>query len=126
MTARFFDKELDFPTYQAWSHAHNAESDVVDLLPPIGFVVNETAIGFLVVGRECAQCYIENVVTDPEAQPLQSGRAVEQLVELLLEAGRQEGCQVVTFETRIPSVKRLAERLGARPRADLVVFQGRL
>ena len=120
---RPYEPSRDYHHFCSWHHARNQDPERPDVLPPIGLVSDECAMGFLVIGKGCSQGYVESVISDPGAPALLTGRAVIQLVQALVSRARLEGCRILTCFTDHPSVSALAQRSGARIRQELVVLE---
>lgn len=103
--------EADYTKIASWLRQRGFQVPMPDDLPEIGLVERDVAAGFLVLtDTSCA--IIDFLVSNPSANKVRVGRAINEIADGLLGHAKRAGMKRVKCNTRVASVKKLAESRG--------------
>lgn len=104
-------EEKDFPTIKKWGADWGADY-VEDQFPNTGFIVDGVAAYFL-YSTDSNVCWLENMISNKFAEPLARARALDLLVDAILNEARELGFTVAYATTNIIAVAKRARQNGA-------------
>lgn len=91
------------------------------LFSPTGFVVDETAVGFVMLTNS-RQMYIDHIAADPTKTPKQRDVALCFLIKALEDIARSHGAILVTVLANLPAMKKRFEKLGYLKHGDYTLY----
>ena len=116
MRIRLINTEADYPMIKSWWEAHGWDSVPVQALPKIGAIVEDdgesVAAAWLYMDNSVGVCWMEWLVSNPEARPTRIVRAVSQIVEFLAQVGKDNNYGVMLTACRQDKLVALYERNG--------------
>lgn len=92
----------DFPTLQEWGKAWDIQYKE-EYLPPIGFIVENTAAYFLYT-TPSKVCFMENMISNRECPKEEVDKALELIVEAILIEAKELGFEVAHACTNVGAV----------------------
>lgn len=101
----------DFEQIKAWGEQWGAEYDEAQF-PQVGFIVDGVAAYFL-YSTDSVCCWLENMVTNREAEKEERKRALDLIVDAILSEARSLGFKVAYATTKNISAAKRAKTLGA-------------
>src|SRR5262249_7948099 len=103
--------EHHYESFRQW-HAGRVQNAVDPAsLPQVGFVVPDLAMGFL-YQTDSKLCLIEALVANPAAPKEQRSRALDRVLESLIDEARRLGFRVLQGQTALSAVVDRVRRLG--------------
>lgn len=114
MQIRPFDPTTDLQLVEGWldrRHVAHARGRA-DLLPPTGFVVDESLVGFLFRTDAPGVAYLDCFASDPSSDKERVRRAMIVLVARLQEEARASGVRMLHGSTAIPSILQACQANG--------------
>lgn len=100
---RLFDKDKDYNTIMKWWLDHDQIPCAVNLLPNIGFIVDELVVGFL-YQTDSSVCFIECVVSDKNSDKEKRQKALIELGNMLIDTAKEMKFKKAYFHSRHPSI----------------------
>lgn len=100
---RLFNKDKDYKTIVKWWLDHDQIPCPINLLPNIGFIVDELVVGFL-YQTDSSVCFIECVVGDKNGNKDKRKKALLDLGEMLVNTAKEMNFKKVCFHSVHPSV----------------------
>ena len=94
-----------------WRIKHGFEPISRALLPMLGAIVDDTAIGLLYLTNSDA-AWIDNMTSNPDAQPKKVAKAVDAIVMRLIDTAREHGVKQLYGVTSKKSMAKWIKRLG--------------
>lgn len=85
------------------------KAPLLEQLPSVGFIEEATAAGFL-LQAECSIGFLEHYISNPTASKEEREKALHEITKRLLAKAKAIGIKVIMFNTKFPSIKRLAEQ----------------
>ena len=103
----------DYPMLQSWWEGHGWPAVPQRVLPPLGLIYADTAAGWLYMDNGgTGVAMMEWLVTNPEARPLESARALANVIELLKAEAKRMEYAFILSTCRQPALARLLNRAG--------------
>lgn len=113
----------DRDTVNAWYVARGMARWPDDVFPAVGFIEPGVAAGFLYQTDARGVTILEGLVTNPQANVMQRGRAARKVVEALCEEARARGLRRLVAFTETRGVEALGSSLGFRFTGTHVVLR---
>lgn len=115
MELREFKPE-DHPNIAQWWEGHGWSPIPLNILPKLGMIVSRDDIdvcaGWLYMDNSVGVCWLDWLVTNPEADPKSVIRCISQLVTFMSDRARDLNYGVMLTACRQPSLVRLYQRNG--------------
>lgn len=111
MIVRRYEPE-DFKQIQAWGNQWGADYEE-DQFPNTGFIIDGVAAYFL-YSSDSTVCWLENLVSRKGLEPAVKARAIDLLIEKLLNEAVAQGFSVAYAVTDLHSVAKRAQTWGAQ------------
>lgn len=118
-------KPEDFELIKPWYEARGLEMPNRKLYPTTGGIVDGVAAGFLLLTDSCLGI-IDGYISNPDTRRVDRYEALIGITNHLISQAHVMGCTVVKCDSKIPSIKRLAEFLGASITGEYTSFQKEL
>lgn len=87
---REFITKRDLPELNKWLAAHEMPELWADDIPPVGFIVDDVACGFL-CNTDCSTCFIEGFVSNPLAPMRARNSAIWDIAYAVLNVAKESG-----------------------------------
>jgi hypothetical protein len=115
MKVERWDPEKHADLIAGWIRARGLGDplDAFAMLPPTGFVVADTAAGWL-YRTDAAQCFLTGIIADPAATKAPRASAIDAVLELLRAEARDLGYTAIAGAPSIPSLISRFEAHGYR------------
>jgi hypothetical protein len=117
-------EDSDYETVEAWGRDWGA-SYSKDLLPPVGFIVPDMAAFFL-YETPSKVCFIENLISNKNADPVEVDKAVTLLMDTLIVHAKEMGFEVAYACTNNASVVKRALKADITVSPNYVLLQKKL
>lgn len=101
----------DYETVCVWWRKHDWTPVPVSSLPRTGFIVDDLAAGFLYI-TDTNLTWLEWVVANPEAEKEQRSKAVDAVIEALLDRAKELGFTRVFTSTNNPALEKRFHKHG--------------
>lgn len=101
---RLFNKETDYNTIVKWWLDHDEFPCPVDLLPNIGFIVDDIVAGFL-YQTDSKICFVESLISKKDTNKEERRIALDKLMDSLVEAAEGMNYKKIIFQTSHPRIK---------------------
>lgn len=111
MMAYKFDYNEHAKLVEKWPEKHNFPLPPPEFLPDVGFIVDDTACGFLYISNSKIG-WVEWVYSNPEKPKEQRADALDMLFKLLEITAKELGIRVLFSASAIPAYKSILERNG--------------
>lgn len=123
---RIIDREKDLPTlhprFLYWWKGHGWEGIPASVLPRLGILAEDhheepgkeptpLAAGWIYMDNSIGVSMLEWLVTDPDAKPLQTAKAIKALIPFARQEAKALGYGVMLAAVRQPALIRLLESL---------------
>lgn len=103
-------QEKDYPILHSWWTRHGWTPVAFEMLPKIGYIVNDVCAGFLYVS-DSKLCHLEWLVSDPESEKTKRSDSLNILIDTLCLTAKEYGCKFVfTTSNNEVLIKRLQNR----------------
>lgn len=111
---KIFDKDKDYNTIARWWIDHNQLPCQKDLLPNLGFIVDDIVAGF-VYQTDSKTVYFESIVSKKDSNKEDRQKALNDLIEVVINTSKEMGYQQLIFHTVYPHLKELGKKWGCHP-----------
>jgi hypothetical protein len=108
---RAFSYKEDAPTINEWGKAHAFPLPPEECLPPIGYIANEAAVGFLYT-TDSKLAWMEWVFADPKKPKEERKVALDTLIEYLSAVAEDKGCLAIFSASGFKAFSSVLERNG--------------
>lgn len=109
---RPIDLSLDYPVLETWWRIHKWPPPPAHVLSPHGLIIEGKAAGFLYL-NEGGLAILEFVVANPLCDKLERGKALDLIINGLVEKARQAGKAIIISSITNPSLMKRYEASGA-------------
>jgi hypothetical protein len=106
-----------FPMIQSWFKHYNMQLNQF-LLPPIGFIIENQAVGFLCEAGS-PMCFLENLCKNPQLDKETTDRALDLVIQALFDKAQSMGIKLIVASTVFEVVKDRAVKNGATVDPDM-------
>lgn len=120
-----FEPAKHLPLIDAWYLARGKQPFDAKCYPHIGYVVEQTAAGFL-MQTDTDLCMIDLLVSNPALGVTKRVHALTDCIVILIEHARSMGFRRMAIETERTGVKNFARRCGMTIRKGTLCLEGRL
>lgn len=114
-TARIYEP-ADYPIVQGWWIGHGWPPVPEQMLPKLGLIISsddaDLAAGWLYMDNSVGVCMLEWVVSNPDARPFDSVRAIRELGMLMEQEARRMGYWVMMTSCKQPALAKLWVKMG--------------
>ena len=104
----------DYEQLKSWLKKRDEHIFHQDVLPPCGFIVDGVAAMFLYETWKSPFCYMENMVTNPDASPSDRDKALKLITSACVEKAKELGFKFALAVTNEPTVIVRAIHHGAK------------
>ncbi len=111
---RFFNKDKDYNTIAKWWIEHDQIPCPINLLPTLGFIVDDLVVGFIYQSDSKA-VFFESIVSKKDSDKEQRREALNSIIDLSCKASKEMGYERLIFHTSYPGLKELAVEWGCKP-----------
>lgn len=101
---KLFDKEKDYKTIAKWWLEHDQIPCRIDLLPNIGYIVDDMVVGFLYL-TDSKVCFFESIVSKKNSDKEQRREALDKLIDVIVNSAQEMGYENLIFHTLNPRLK---------------------
>lgn len=101
---RLFNKDKDYNTIARWWLDHEQIPCDINLLPNIGFIVDDIVVGFL-YQTDSGVCFVESVVSDKKSKKEDRKKALDDMANALMNVAKEMNYKKIIFHTIYPSLK---------------------
>lgn len=98
MKVKAFEK-TDYALISTWWLQHGWSPVSFEMLPKIGFIVNDICAGFLYI-NDSRLCHLEWVVSDPDSGKQERSESLAILLNVLENTAKEFGCSAVFTATK--------------------------
>ena len=113
MMIKIFEKE-DYKTIEKWWIDHDQKPCPYNLLPSIGYIVNDMVAGFL-YQTDSELCFIESLISDKKSDKEKRSEALGHLFDNLKMSVEEMQYKRVILHTIHPKVKEWGSKYGFQP-----------
>jgi len=103
---RFFDKEKDYNTIAKWWIEHDQVPCPKDLLPNLGFIVDDLVVGFI-YQTDSEIVFFESIVSKKDSDKEDRKEALNAIIDMSCKVSKEMGYSRLIFHTAYPSLKEL-------------------
>lgn len=103
MIIRRYLKDQDYETVRSWVSEWNIPPPTQGMLPEIGFIIDQVAVGFL-EQPDTDSCYFENLYSNPKASKDEREKAIDLIYDAAVECAKSLGFKRMLSTTDHPSI----------------------
>jgi N-acetylglutamate synthase-like GNAT family acetyltransferase len=92
-------EENDYNLLCSWWFEQGWSPVSLELLPKIGFIVNDICAGFLYI-NDSKICHLEWIIADPRSSKEERSTALDTLIDMLVLTAKEYGCNTVFTATK--------------------------
>lgn len=113
----------DILEISAWFKVRGLQSPALAQLPAIGFIEEATAAGFL-IRAECGIGFLDFYISNPDASSRERATSFKEITRALTAKARAHGIKLIMFNTKYPTLKKLAGDLQFKYLGEYSSFSG--
>lgn len=98
MKVKAFEK-TDYALISTWWLQHGWSPVSFEMLPKIGFIVNDICAGFLYI-NDSKLCHLEWIVSDPDSNKQERSESLSILLNVLENTAKELGCSAIFTTTK--------------------------
>lgn len=101
---KLFNKDEDYEKIAKWWIDHDQVPCPIDLLPNIGFIVDDMVVGFL-YQTDSGICFVESLVSKKDTNKEERREALDKLMDSLVEVAEGMKYKKIIFHTLHPRIE---------------------
>ena len=108
---KLLDTEKDLAQINSWAKERGMREFDPSTIPDFALIAPGLAAGFL-YKTDSTIAIIEGLITNPSANKLERGRAIDDIIKTLLDHAKEAGFKYVKGDTRIENISARARSFG--------------
>lgn len=110
---KIYDKQKDYKKIAKWWIDHGQVPCHPDLLPNLGFIIDDIVAGFI-YQTDSSTVYFESIVSKKDSDKEERRKALKILIETVCNTSKEMGYKQLIFHTVYPHLKKLGEEFGCK------------